>query len=128
MDSRIDRIWWVLRIGLGMGPLLGGAGQVLQSSHQLANLSESPRSTIAAHSTVNVYAHRGSNRNTGRPRSADPLYALRLIRLMVWLWCIAASLGPNGHSSILPYAISKSRWLHLPKPGFRRSGRSLWSL
>jgi uncharacterized membrane protein YphA (DoxX/SURF4 family) len=24
-DSRLDRVWWVLRIGLGLGPLLAGA-------------------------------------------------------------------------------------------------------
>lgn len=92
MDSRIDRVWWVLRIGLGMGPLLAGLDKffnLLTNWQMYLNplaprlLHIQPPTFMHIVGVIEILA--GIAVLTRYTRYASYV-------VMVWLWCIAASL------------------------------------
>jgi uncharacterized membrane protein YphA (DoxX/SURF4 family) len=92
MDIRLDRAWWVLRIGLGVGPILAGLDKFfnLLTNWQMYLNPLAPR---LLHIQPSTFMHLvgvveilvGITVLTKYTR-----YAAYLV--MLWLWCIAANL------------------------------------
>jgi uncharacterized membrane protein YphA (DoxX/SURF4 family) len=92
MDNRLDRAWWVLRIGLGVGPILAGLDKYfnLLTNWQMYLNPLAPQLLHIAPATfmhlvgiVEILA--GIAVLTRYTR-----YAAYVV--MAWLWCIAGSL------------------------------------
>ena len=92
MDNRLDRAWWVLRIGLGVGPILAGLDKfsnLLTTWQMYLNplapkmLHIQPATFMHLVGVVEILA--GIAVLTRYTR-----YAAYVV--MLWLWCIAASL------------------------------------
>ena len=92
MDNRLDRAWWVLRIGLGLGPILAGLDKffnLLTNWQMYLNplapklLHIQPATFMHIVGVVEIVV--GIAVLTRYTR-----YAAYVV--MVWLWCIAASL------------------------------------
>ncbi len=92
MDNRLDRAWWVLRIGLGVGPILAGLDKffnLLTSWEMYLNplirklLHIQPSTFMHVVGVIEIVA--GVAVLTKYTR-----YAAYVV--MVWLWCIAGSL------------------------------------
>ena len=92
MDNRLDRAWWVLRIGLGVGPILAGLDKftnLLTNWQMYLNplapklLHIHPATFMHVVGVVEILA--GIAVLTRYTR-----YAAYVV--MLWLWCIAASL------------------------------------
>ena len=92
MDNRLDRAWWVLRIGLGVGPILAGLDKftnLLTNWQMYLNplapklLHIQPATFMHLVGVVEILA--GIAVLTRYTR-----YAAYVV--MLWLWCIAASL------------------------------------
>ena len=92
MDNRLDRAWWVLRIGLGVGPILAGLDKFF---NLLTNweMYLNPLAPKLLHIQPATFMHM-----VGIIEIAAGVAVLtRYTRyaayvVMVWLWCIAASL------------------------------------
>jgi uncharacterized membrane protein YphA (DoxX/SURF4 family) len=92
MDSRLDRAWWALRIGLGVGPILAGLDKFFNffTNWEMYLNPVAPR---LLHIQPGTFMHVvgivemlvGIAVLTRYTRYAA--YAV-----MVWMWCIAASL------------------------------------
>ena len=92
MDNRLDRAWWVLRMGLGVGPILAGLDKyfnLLTNWQMYLNpiapqlLHIQPATFMHLVGIVEILA--GIAVLTRYTR-----YAAYVV--MLWLWCIAASL------------------------------------
>ena len=92
MDNRLDRAWWVLRIGLGIGPILAGLDKffnLLTNWEMYLNplvpklLHLQPATFMHLVGVIEIVA--GVAVLTKYTR-----YAAYVV--MVWLWCIAGSL------------------------------------
>ena len=92
MDNRLERTWWVLRVGLGVGPILAGLDKffnLLTNWQMYLNplapklLHIQPSTCMHLVGIVEIVA--GIAVLTRFTR-----YAAYVV--MVWLWCIAASL------------------------------------
>ena len=96
LDERIDRAWWVLRIGLGLGPILAGLDKYF---NLLANweMYLNPLVPAVLHIHAVTFMH-----IVGVIEIAAGIAVLtRYTRyaayvVMVWLWCIALSLISQG--------------------------------
>ena len=92
MNDRLDRVWWVLRIGLGVGPILAGLDKFfnLLTNWQMYLNPLAPR---LLHIQPATFMHLvgvveilvGIAVLTRYTR-----YAAYIV--MIWLWCIAANL------------------------------------
>ena len=99
LDERIDRAWWVLRIGLGVGPILAGLDKYF---NLLANweMYLNPLVPTMLHIQAATFMH-----IVGAIEMAAGIAVLtRYTRyaayvVMAWLWCIA--LKPDCPGSIL---------------------------
>ena len=92
MNDRLDRVWWVLRIGLGVGPILAGLDKFfnLLTNWQMYLNPLGPkllhiRPAIFMHMVGVVEIVVGVAMLTRYTR-----YAAFVV--MVWLWCIALNL------------------------------------
>ncbi len=92
MDERLNRTWWVLRIGLGVGPILAGLDKffnLLTSWEMYLNplvpklLHVQPATFMHVVGVIEILAGIAVLSRYTR-------YAAYVV--MVWLWCIAASL------------------------------------
>lgn len=92
MDDRLNRTWWVLRIGLGVGPILAGLDKffnLLTSWEMYLNpmvpklLHLQPATFMHIVGVIEIAA--GIAVLTRYTRHAAYV-------VMVWLWCIAGSL------------------------------------
>ncbi len=92
MDERLNRTWWVLRIGLGVGPILAGLDKffnLLTSWEMYLNplvpklLHVQPAIFMHVVGVIEILAGIAVLSRYTR-------YAAYVV--MVWLWCIAASL------------------------------------
>jgi uncharacterized membrane protein YphA (DoxX/SURF4 family) len=92
MNDRLDRVWWVLRIGLGVGPILAGLDKffnLLTNWQMYLNplaprlLHIQPANFMHLVGIVEILV--GIAVLTRYTR-----YAAYIV--MIWLWCIAASL------------------------------------
>jgi uncharacterized membrane protein YphA (DoxX/SURF4 family) len=92
MNDRLDRAWWVLRIGLGVGPILAGLDKffnLLTSWEMYLNplvpklLHVQPATFMHLVGVVEIVVGIAVLSKYTR-------YAAYVV--MVWLWCIAASL------------------------------------
>jgi uncharacterized membrane protein YphA (DoxX/SURF4 family) len=96
LDERIDRAWWVLRIGLGVGPILAGLDKYF---NLLANweMYLNPMVPRLLHIQPTTFMHM-----VGIVEIAAGIAVLTSYTryaayvVMVWLWCIAASLVSQG--------------------------------
>jgi uncharacterized membrane protein YphA (DoxX/SURF4 family) len=92
MNDRLDRVWWVLRIGLGVGPILAGLDKFfnLLTNWQMYLNPLAPR---LLHIQPATFMHL-----VGVVEMVVGIAVLtRYTRYaayiaMIWLWCIAASL------------------------------------
>ena len=57
-DSRLDQGWWVLRIGLGVGPFLAGLDKYFNLLNQLDWVHQYARPQDIAVQRTNLHAHR----------------------------------------------------------------------
>jgi len=96
MDERLNRAWWVLRIGLGVGPILAGLDKffnILTTWDMYLNplapklLHLSPATFMHIVGVVEILV--GIAVLTKYTR-----YAAYVV--MIWLWCIAANLVSQG--------------------------------
>lgn len=92
MDTKLNRAWWVLRIGLGVGPILAGLDKffnILTNWEMYLN----PLAPKLLHMQPATFMH-----IVGVVEMLAGIFVLtRFTRyaayvVMVWLWCIAASL------------------------------------
>jgi uncharacterized membrane protein YphA (DoxX/SURF4 family) len=92
MNERLNRTWWVLRIGLGVGPILAGLDKffnLLTSWEMYLNplvpklLHVQPATFMHVVGVIEIVAGVAVLSKYTR-------YAAYVV--MVWLWCIAASL------------------------------------
>lgn len=96
MDERLNRVWWVLRIGLGVGPILAGLDKffnILTNWEMYLNplapklLHVQPATLMHVAGIVEILV--GIAVLTEYTR-----YAAYVV--MIWLWCIAANLVSQG--------------------------------
>ena len=96
MDERLNRAWWVLRIGLGVGPILAGLDKffnVLTNWDMYLNplaprlLHVQPATFMHIVGVVEIIVGIGVLTKYTR-------YAAYVVT--VWLWCIAANLVSQG--------------------------------
>ena len=96
MDERSKRVWWVLRIGLGVGPILAGLDKffnILTNWEMYLNplapklLHLQPATLMHVAGIVEILV--GVAVLTKYTR-----YAAYVV--MIWLWCIAANLVSQG--------------------------------
>jgi uncharacterized membrane protein YphA (DoxX/SURF4 family) len=92
MDARLNRAWWVLRIGLGVGPILAGLDKFFNFFtnwgmylNPLAPRLLHIQPATFMHSVGVVEMLAGIAVLTRQTR-----YAAYIV--MVWMWCIAANL------------------------------------
>lgn len=58
-DSRLEQGWWVLRIGLGLGPFLAGLDKYFNLLiNQLARIHQSVGTENTTVQRINLHAHR----------------------------------------------------------------------
>jgi len=96
MDERLDRGWWLLRIGLGVGPILAGLDKFF---NLLTNweMYLNPLAPGLLHLQPSTFMHIvgvveivvGVAELTRYTR-----YAAYVV--MIWMWCIAANLLSQG--------------------------------
>jgi uncharacterized membrane protein YphA (DoxX/SURF4 family) len=92
MDNRLERTWWVLRVGLGVGPILAGLDKYF---NLLTNwqMYLNPLAPKLLHIQPSTFMHL-----VGIVEIVAGIAVLtRFTRyaayvVMAWLWCIAASL------------------------------------
>jgi uncharacterized membrane protein YphA (DoxX/SURF4 family) len=92
MDKKLERAWWVLRIGLGVGPILAGADKFFNFFTNW-EMYLNPLAPQLLHIQPATFMH-----VVGLVEVAVGIAVLtRFTRYaayvaMVWMWCIAASL------------------------------------
>jgi uncharacterized membrane protein YphA (DoxX/SURF4 family) len=57
-DSRLDQVWWILRIGLGVGPFLAGLDKYFNFLTNWPAYIKSAGSENTAVQRANLHAHR----------------------------------------------------------------------
>lgn len=96
MDSRLNRAWWVLRIGLGVGPIVAGLDKFFNFFTDWG-MYLNPLAPKLLHIQPATFMHivgvvemlAGIAVLTRYTRFAAYI-------VMVWLWCIAANLVTQG--------------------------------
>lgn len=96
MDDRLNRVWWVLRIGLGVGPILAGLDKffnILTNWEMYLN----PLAPKLLHLQPATFMHIAGIVEIAVGVAVLTRYTrYAAYMVMIWLWCIAANLVSQG--------------------------------